>query len=153
MLPSFPYSAPGDNQQRANAQSRKRSFIHKGTCIPYPEWLGASQVSQALKNLPANVRDPGSISGSGRSPGEEHGNPLQYSCLENPMDRGAWWATFHRSQRVRHDSIHTQTHIYQNGINRDKGKYNITTAIRARQQDQKGPLVLWYNGLQSPQRR
>ena len=35
----------------------------------------------------------GSISGSGRSPGEEHGNPLQYSCLENPMDRGAWWAT------------------------------------------------------------
>ena len=55
--------------------------------------------------------------------------------------------------RVRHDSIHTQTHIYQNGINRDKGKYNITTAIRAREQDQKGPLVLWYNGLQSPQRR
>ena len=39
--------------------------------------------------------DPGSISGSGRSPGEGNGNPLQYSCLENPMDRGAWWATVH----------------------------------------------------------
>ena len=39
--------------------------------------------------------DPGSIPGSGRSPGEGNGNPLQYSCLENPMDRGAWWATVH----------------------------------------------------------
>ena len=39
------------------------------------------------------VRDTGLIPRSGRSPGEEHGNPLQYSCLENPMDRGAWWAT------------------------------------------------------------
>ena len=42
-----------------------------------------------------NVGDPGSIPGSGRSPGEGNGNPLQYSCLENPMDRGAWWATVH----------------------------------------------------------
>ena len=39
--------------------------------------------------------DLGSIPGSGRSPGEENGNPLQYSCLENPMDGGAWWATVH----------------------------------------------------------
>ena len=42
-----------------------------------------------------NAGDPGSIPGSGRSPGEGNGNPLQYSCLENPMDRGAWWATVH----------------------------------------------------------
>ena len=40
-----------------------------------------------------NVGDPGSIPGLGRSPGEGNGNPLQYSCLENPMDGGAWWAT------------------------------------------------------------
>ena len=40
--------------------------------------------------------DPGSISGLGRSPGEGNGNPLQYSCLGNPMDRGAWWATIYR---------------------------------------------------------
>ena len=52
-----------------------------------------------VKNLPANagdVRDIGLISGSGRSPGVGHGNPLQYSCLENPTDKGAWQATVHR---------------------------------------------------------
>ena len=48
-----------------------------------------------VKNLPANVGDAGSIPGSGRSPGGGNGNPLQYSCLENPMDRGAWRPTFH----------------------------------------------------------
>ena len=42
-----------------------------------------------------NAGDPGSIPGLGRSPGEGNGNPLQYSCLKNPMDRGAWWATVH----------------------------------------------------------
>ena len=52
-----------------------------------------------VKNLPANagdIRDMGSIPESGRSPGKGHGNSLQYSCLENPMDRGAWRATVHR---------------------------------------------------------
>ena len=60
--------------------------------------LGASQVALVVKNPPANTGDardavlkPGSI----RSPGGGNGNPLQYSCLENPMDRGAWWATVH----------------------------------------------------------
>ena len=51
-----------------------------------------------VKNLPANegdVRDVGLIPGSGRSPGGEDGNPQRYSCLENPMDRGSWWATVH----------------------------------------------------------
>ena len=51
-----------------------------------------------VKNLPDNagdVRDAGSIPGSGRSPGGENGNTLQYSCLGNPMGRGAWWATVH----------------------------------------------------------
>ena len=49
-----------------------------------------------VKNLPANagdMRDEGSVPGLGRSPGGGHGNPLQYSCLENPKDRGVWWAT------------------------------------------------------------
>ena len=45
-----------------------------------------------VKNPPANAGDPGSIPGSRRSPGEGNGNPLQYSCLENPMDRGSWRA-------------------------------------------------------------
>ena len=48
-----------------------------------------------VKNPPANAGDMGSIPGSGRSPGEGNGNPLQDSCLGNPMDRGAWWATVH----------------------------------------------------------
>ena len=46
-----------------------------------------------VKNLPANAGDAGLIPGLGRSPGEGNGNPLQYSCLGNPMDRGAWQAT------------------------------------------------------------
>ena len=48
-----------------------------------------------VKNLPANAGDVNSVPGLGRSSGEGNGNPLQYSCLENPMDRGAWWATVH----------------------------------------------------------
>ena len=61
-----------------------------------------------IKNLLANanagaVRDRGLIPGLGRFPGEGNGSPLQYSCLENPMDRGAWWATFIGLQRVGHD--------------------------------------------------
>ena len=48
-----------------------------------------------VENLPANAGDAGSIPGLGRSPGEGNGSPLQYSCLENPMDRGAWWVTVH----------------------------------------------------------
>ena len=56
--------------------------------------LGASLVAQMLKHLPATQGD-GSIPESGRSPGEGNGNLLQYSCLENPMDRGAWQATVH----------------------------------------------------------
>ena len=49
-----------------------------------------------VKNLPANAGDADSIPGSGRSPGGGNGNPLQYSCLKNPMDRGAWQVTVHR---------------------------------------------------------
>ena len=48
-----------------------------------------------VKNLPANAGDMDLIPGSGRSPGEENGNLLQYSCLGNPMDREIWWATVH----------------------------------------------------------
>ena len=54
-----------------------------------------SLMAQMVKNPPANAGDPGSIHGSERSPGGRNGNPLQYSCLENSMDRGAWWATVH----------------------------------------------------------
>ena len=56
---------------------------------------GASLVPQTVNNSPANAEDMGLIPGSGRSPGEGNDYPLHYSCLENPMDRGAWWATVH----------------------------------------------------------
>ena len=52
-------------------------------------------ITQLVKNLPSNARDVSLIPGSGRSPGEGNGNPPQYSCLRNPMDRGAWGATVH----------------------------------------------------------
>ena len=51
------------------------------------------------KESTCNAGDPSLIPGSGRSSGEGNGNPLQYSCLENPMDRGAWWATVHRVEK------------------------------------------------------
>ena len=56
---------------------------------------GASQVALVVRNPSASARDMSSIPGSGRSPREGSGNPLQYSCLVNPMDRGAWWAIVH----------------------------------------------------------
>ena len=56
------------------------------------DFPGGSEVKASAYN----VGDLGSIPGLGRSPGEGNGNPLQYSCLENPMDGGAWWATVHR---------------------------------------------------------
>ena len=59
---------------------------------------GASHVALVVKSLPFNagdIRDVGSVPGSGRSPGGGHGNSLQYSCLENPMARGAWQAIAH----------------------------------------------------------
>ena len=55
------------------------------------------------KESACNAGDLGSIPGLGSLPGEGHGNPLQYSCLGNPMDRGAWWAIVHGVARVRHD--------------------------------------------------
>ena len=74
------------------------------------------RVSQVVKNMLVNegdIRDMGSIPGWGRSPGGGHGNPLQYFCLEHPMDRGAWQATVHRDAELdttevtEHACVHT----------------------------------------------
>ena len=65
-----------------------------------------------VKNLPAKagvIRDVGLMLESGRQPGGGHGNPFQYSCLENPMDRGAWWAIVHRA-------ANSQTQLKQLGM-------------------------------------
>ena len=74
-----------------------------------------------VKNPPANagdIRDMGSIPGSGRSSGAGHGNLLQYSCLENPMDRGAWWATVHRIAESEMTEVteHACTQLYKTDV-------------------------------------
>ena len=85
----------------------------------FPYFLSDSVV----KNMPANAGDSCMISGSERSPGAGNGNPLQYSCLGNPMDRGAWRATVHRvakesnmtkatEQASMHTHRHTHTHTH-----------------------------------------
>ena len=61
--------------------------------------------SSVSKESACNAGDPGSIPGSGRSPGAGNGNPLQYPCLENPMKRGAWQATVHGVARVGHNLV------------------------------------------------
>ena len=81
---------------------------------PFPPVQGASQVALVVKNLPASagdIRDTGSIPGSGRSPGGGHCSPLQYSCLENPMDREACVHEVTESwTQLKRLSIHTHTH-------------------------------------------
>ena len=75
-------------------------MVHTHACVSdiYLLWrhhtvFWDSLVAQLVKNLPANAGHVGSVPGLGRSLGEGNGNPLWYSCLENAMDRGVWWAT------------------------------------------------------------
>ena len=73
----------------------------------------ASQVAQVVKNPPANAGGAGDVDlipGSGRSPGGGNGNPLQYSCLGKPVDRGGWQATVHGVTKELDPTEHTQTH-------------------------------------------
>ena len=83
--------------------SPQKVICFKMSPVSSPSW-GASQVVLVVKKPPANaadVGDAGSIPGSGRSPGGGHSNPLQYPCLENPMDRGAWQAPVHGVARLK----------------------------------------------------
>ena len=88
--------------------------MHKGFCsinlgTTSSFFSGGSEVKASA----CNVGDLGSIPGSGKSTGEGNGNPLQYSCLENPMDGGAWWALVHEVAKSRtrlSDFIHSLTH-------------------------------------------
>ena len=93
--------------------------------------LRASQVVLVVKNPTANAGDfidAHLIPGSGRSPGGGHGNPLQYCCLENPMDRGAWWATIHRVTQSQTQLKWLSTHaeiskVSKKGTNSAKGPH------------------------------
>jgi len=88
----FPYNQNDEIIREEGAQR----LVKQNICQLYS--LGASQVALVVKNPSANagdIRDMGSIPGSGRSPGVGNGNPLLYSCPENPVERGAWRATVH----------------------------------------------------------
>ena len=88
---------------RAGANLRGDVHLYIHTYIMYTHiYMGFPGGSDG-KGSACNVGDLGLIPGLGRSPGGEHGNPLQYSYLQNPMDRGGWWATVHESQRIGHD--------------------------------------------------
>ena len=107
-------------------------YICTTSSLSIPCWwtfrlLPCLQVALVVKNLPTNerdVREVDSISESERYPGGGHGNPLQYSCLENPMDRGAWQATVHRVTRVEYNwsyLVHMHTHVLANSAAMNTG--------------------------------
>ena len=86
--------------------------------------LWDSLAAQRIKSLPV-MQETCLIPGSGRSPGEENGNPLQYSCLENPMDGRAWWATVHTVSKSATDQLHFQyTVVYYEVWNSSTSKEN-----------------------------
>ena len=84
-------------------EGRGRYRIFKMCVCVYLFVYGGFPGGSEVKVSACNAGDLGSIPGLGRSPGEGNGNPFQYSCLEKPMDRGAWWAIVHGIHRVRHD--------------------------------------------------
>ena len=93
---------------------------------------GASQVALVVKNPPANAgdtRDAASIPGSGRSRGGGHDNPLQYSCLEDPMDRGAWGATVHGigKSQTRPKQLSMHTHMFFKVSTNKEGRFCLLT--------------------------
>ena len=83
--------------------SAHQEMIGLRRCVFYISLSILFPGGSVVKNLPANAGDPGLIPGLGRSPGVGNSNPLQYSCLENSTDRGAWRATVHGIKRVRHN--------------------------------------------------
>ena len=89
LSPISQYQTPQHNACSVSLPFPGSSFSHVPHSLDFP---GGSDGKVSARN----AGDLGSISGSGRSPGEGNGNPLQYSCLKNPMDRGAWWATVPR---------------------------------------------------------
>ena len=98
---------------------RKKKAIHMS--LGFPDGAG-------VKNSPASAgdkRDLGLIPGSGRSPGEGHGTPLQHSCLGNPMDRGAWWATVHGVEKGQTRLKHVCTHSQMNLLIKQKQTHRL----------------------------
>ena len=99
---SIPYSWSGLQGQNSSNRPLRRTSQKSSILLddqdktPVHQSLGSFPNSSVSKESVCKAGDPGSIPGSGRSPGEGNGNPLQYTCLENSMGRGASWATVHR---------------------------------------------------------
>ena len=103
-----PGDSISDNSEKLLQRHRGKVSIHMilvkgGKCHQAYILQEVSVSSSVGKESACNAGDLGWIPGLGRSPGEGNGNPLQYSCLKNPMDRGAWQVTVHGLARVRHD--------------------------------------------------
>ena len=97
--------------------------------IYYQGFLGGSSGKEPSVSA-GDIKDEGLIPGSGRSPGEGHGNPLQHSCLENPMDRGAWWAIVHGVAKSRtRMSDFTSLHFTLYRVHSDTFKYTFRHSL------------------------
>ena len=101
-------------QKDHHLQTRKQALTRHQICLFLPSrlwyWCYSSPCGSDGKESAHNAGDTGLIPGSGRSLGEGNGNPLQYSCLENSMDRGGWWATIHGITKSRTQLSVTNTH-------------------------------------------
>ena len=98
-----------EGRERQGSRS-KRGYLHSLTGHSGLPWLLSGKESTCNAEVTGNM---GLIPGSGKSTGGRNGNPLQYSCLENPMDKGAWWATVHRvtTSQTRLKRLSTHTHL------------------------------------------
>ena len=99
----IPWTEEPGRLQSIGSQSRTglKRLSHMAPYKGFPDVNSGKEPAQTTDD----VRDVGSVPGSERSPGGGHGHPIQYSCLENPMDRGAWRGTVHRVAKVEHDLV------------------------------------------------
>ena len=114
-----PWNSPGKNTGMGSHSLLHGSFWPRNWTQVSCRWTPASQVALVEKDLPANagdVKDSGLIPGSGISPGGGHGNPLQYSYLENTIDRGAWRAIVHRVAKSQTQLKQLSTHTFLGSI-------------------------------------
>ena len=106
-----------------------------------------AQILSLEKSIPAMRGDPGSILGSGRSSGERNRNPLQYSCLENSMDREAWWATVHgvsKSKTPLQLTLHGFVNIFDLfNVKEESEKVGLKLDIQKTKTMGSGPITSW----------
>ena len=130
-----PLFFPGESQGQRSLAATVHGVAESETT---KRLSGASLVTQG-KELACNAEDLGSIPGSGRSPGGEHGSPPQYSCLENSMDRGDWRATVRGVTKswTRPSDQHTHTQATKHESEKESNLPNITRLVNSQISEQK----------------